>query len=61
MVDSSNIGKTVRYYANGWHTGILVDVHPRKKLAVIEHPVFARNQRIPLSDVEIYEEKECQK
>jgi hypothetical protein len=56
VVDVSNVGQVVRYYKNGYRTGVLVGIE--KKLAVIRHPVLARKQRIPLSDVEVLPEKE---
>ena len=60
MITGDQVGQLVRYYANGWRVGTLVEFHKTKGkfVAVIKTPILGqRKKRVPANDCEVYQEE----
>jgi len=55
MVSKDDVGRTVRYWKNGWRFGILSDVD--KNTAEVKHPVLKKIQKVPIADCEPHGER----
>lgn len=52
MISQQDYGRTIRYWKNGWHAGILLRIEG--STAVVEHPVLKRQQKVAVVNCEVY-------